>query len=181
MKYLAAVVFLTVASHSIYGQEYLEWNEYTRLTVNDFKGPVPDGSAHQTLILSFELKADLDTTKIKSVKSFNSLIVNLFNRNNSWIDWTDTSRLRYAITLFDLKEWETRHLRKRLKEESDAVLRDEYDKIMQECRKEFEKISIQYDRESESGNSLDKQVEWETKIRGHLTELSDYCKTCTPK
>jgi hypothetical protein len=52
---------------------------------------------------------------------------------------------------------------------------------MQDCRKEFEKISTQYDRESESGNSLDKQVEWETKISEQLTELSDYCKTCTPK
>jgi hypothetical protein len=147
----------------------------------DFKGPAPDGSAHQSLILSFELKADLDTTKIKSVKSFNSLIVNLFNRNNSWIDWTDTSRLRYAITLFDLKEWETRQLRKRLREESNAVLRGGCDQIMQECRKDFEEISLQYDRESESGNSLDKQVKWETKISEQLTALSDYCKTCTPK
>ena len=52
---------------------------------------------------------------------------------------------------------------------------------MQECRKEFEKINTEFGKETEGGNNLDKQVEWETKISEQLTILSDYCRTCTPK
>jgi hypothetical protein len=72
-------------------------------------------------------------------------------------------------------------LRKKLNEKRDILLAGGYDKILQESRIEFEKMRMDYDKESESGNNLDVQVQWETKINEQLASLSDYCKTCTPK
>jgi hypothetical protein len=161
------------------GQNKFEWNENIKLTVNDFLGESPGPG--QTLSISFGTETDLKKEEVQSMTSFNKQVTHYFDRDNSWIDWTDTSRLRYAITLFDLREWMMREYRKRLWENREMVLAGEYAKILEEVRKEFEKIAMDYDVDSESGNNLLVQANWETKVAERLISLSDYCKTCEPK
>ncbi len=163
------------------GQDRLEWSQTRKLTVNDFKGTPPDPSTGQSLIANFGLEINLKKEEIENLKTFNRQVTNLFSPNNSWINWTDESRLRYAITLFDLNEWMTRELRKRFNENRKLVLAGQYQSIQEEVRKEFEKIRQDYDNDSNYGNNAIGQINWETRIIERIHSLGDYCKTCEPE
>lgn len=171
---LSSLIFTTTA------QDKLEWSETRKLTVNDFKATPPDQSTGQSLIANFGLEINLKKQEIENLKSFNRQVTNLFSPQNSWIDWTDKSRLRYAITLFDLNEWMARELRKRLNENRKLVLAGQYESIQEEVRKEFEKIRQDYDHASNYGNYAMGQLNWEKKINERIFSLGEYCKTCEP-
>jgi hypothetical protein len=182
MKRLILIItLLTSLILSTTGQDKLEWSETRKLTVNDFKDTPPDPSTGQTLIANFGLETNLKKEEIENLKTFNRQVTNLFSPNNSWIDWTDKSRLLYAITLFDLNEWMTRELRKRLNENRKLVLAGQHQSIQEEVRKEFEKIRQDYNNESNYGNNAIGQINWETRISERILSLGDYCKTCEPK
>src|SRR5262249_33790850 len=107
-------------------------------------------------------------TELENLKTFNRQVTNLFSPTNSWIDWTEKSRLRYAITLFDLNEWKARELRKRLNENKKLVLSGHYQTIEQSVSQEFQKLQQEYDNESDFGNNLIGQMNWETRINERL-------------
>ncbi|MBK7650015.1 MAG: hypothetical protein IPJ20_03630 [Flammeovirgaceae bacterium] len=154
MRHLILIyALLTSLTLRTIGQDKLEWSETRRLTVNDFKATPPDPAAGQSLIANFGLETNLKKEEIKDLKTFNQQVINLFSPNNSWIDWSDKSRLRYAITLFDLNEWMARELRKKLNENRDLVLSGQYQSLQEEVRKEFEKLRQKYDNDSNFGNN----------------------------
>src|SRR6478609_7295665 len=99
---LALLTSMTLVAN---GQDKLEWMEARKLTVNDFKGTPPDPSEGRSLIANFGFETNLKPGEIEHLKTFNRQVSNLFFPDNSWINWTDPSRLRYVITLFDLNEW----------------------------------------------------------------------------
>ena len=174
------ITILTSLTLSAAGQGRLEWSQTRKLTVNDFKGTPPNPSTGQSLIANFGLEINLKKEEIENLKTFNRQVTNLFSPNNSWIDWTDKTRLRYAITLFDLNEWMTRELRKRFNENRKIVLAGQYQSIQEKVRKEFEKIRQDYDNDSNYGNNAIGQINWETRISERIHSLGDYCKTCEP-
>ncbi|MBL7875659.1 MAG: hypothetical protein JNL53_08340 [Cyclobacteriaceae bacterium] len=166
---------------TIAGQHKLEWSETKKLSVNDFRGTPPDPSTGQSLIINFGIEVNLKKEEIQNLQAFNKQVLNFFSPSNSWIDWTDNSRLRYAVTLFDLQEWMARELRKRLNENRNVVLSGQHQSIQEEVRKEFDKIRKDYDTDSNFGNYALGQINWETRINERLNALGDYCKTCGPK
>ena len=179
MRHLILIyALLTSLTLRTIGQDKLEWSETRKLTVNDFKATPPDPAAGQSLIANFGLETNLKKEEIKDLKTFNQQVINLFSPNNSWIDWTDKSRLRYAITLFDLNEWMARELRKKLNENRDLVLSGQYQSLQEEVRKEFEKLRQKYDNDSNFGNNLIGQINWETRINERLIALGEFCKIC---
>jgi hypothetical protein len=181
MRLILIYTFSMCLTFSSAGQDKLEWSETRKLTVNDFKATPPDPSTGQSLIASFGLEVNLQKEEIQNLRTLNKQVTNLFSPNSSWIDWTDKSRLRYAITLFDLNEWMARELRRRLNENRKMVLSEQHQLIQEEVRKEFEKIRQDYDNDSNFGNNPMGQVNWETRISERINALGDYCKTCEPK
>jgi hypothetical protein len=182
MKPFILIFCSSIILHPVtFAQGKLEWSETKRLTIADFKGSPPDPSTEQTLVVSFGQDLDLDKTKINPLKTFNAQVTNYFSQDSSWIDRTDQSRLRYVITHFDINEWMTREIRKRLNENRELVLRGEHQTILDEINNEFEKIKLAYDNESNYGNNPIGQMNWETRISEQLIALADYCKTCEPK
>lgn len=179
MRHLILIyALLTSLTFLAIGQDNLEWSETRKLTVNDFKATPPDPAAGQSLIANFGLETNLKKEEIKDLKTFNQQVINLFSPNNSWIDWTDKSRLRYAITLFDLNEWMARELRKKLNENRDLVLSGQYQSLQEEVRKEFERLRQKYDNDSNFGNNPIGQINWETRINERLIALGEFCKKC---
>ncbi|MFZ5999145.1 MAG: hypothetical protein ACOYW3_01445 [Bacteroidota bacterium] len=177
------ILLIVFSSFTLLGfaQDDIEWSETRKLTVNDFKGSRPEDSPGQTLAVSFGMEVKLNKSTVQQLTSFNGQVANLFSAAHSWIDWTDQSRLRYAITLFDLNEWTARELRKRLNNNRQKVLAGQHAAIQDEVRKEFEAIRQQYDSESNFGNDPAGQLNWERRIAENLAELSEYCKLCGGK
>lgn len=180
-KWILVLILQLSFCLTLLGQDELEWTENRKLTVNDFKATPPDPTTNQTLIASFGLRTNLKKDEIKNLNHFNQQVLNLFSQSNSWIDWTDKSRLRYAITLFDFNEWMTRELRKRLYENREAVLTGSYQPIQEEVKKEFAKLRQDYDLESNYGNNAIGQINWEIRINDAILSLGDYCKKCEPR
>lgn len=181
MRQTLLLIFVTCSTSLSYAQDDIEWSETRKLTVNDFKGSRPENSPGQTLAVSFGMEVKLNKSNTQQLTSFNGQVVNLFSAAHSWIDWTEKSRLRYAITLFDLNEWTARELRKRLNNNRQRVLAGQHAAIQDEVRKEFEAIRQQYDSESNFGNNPAGQLNWERRIAENLAELSEYCKHCVSK
>ena len=181
MKQLITILALLTLTNSISAQDKLEWNAKTKLTVNDFKGSNPDAQKPTTLKAGFGMEANLKGEAIKNLKSFNGQVSNFFLTTESWSDWREDSRLRYAITLFDLNEWQARELRKRLNENRQLVLSGNYEQIRVKVQEEFHEIHEDYAAESDDGNNVIGQLKWETKIAEQLAVLSAYCKACVPK
>jgi hypothetical protein len=182
MKPFILTCYLSIALVQLsFAQGMLEWSETKKLTINDFKGTPPDPSTEQNLLVNFGQDVNLDKSKISHLKTFNAQVTNYFSQDSSWIDRTDPSRLRYVITHFDINEWMTREIRKRLNENRELVLRGEHQAILDEVNSEFEKIKLAYDNESNYGNNPIGQMNWEKGINEQLTALADYCKMCELK
>lgn len=182
MRYLILTFCLWAGViHTATGQNKIEWSENKKLTINDFKGPPPNPSTGQSLILTFGQEISLDTAEIKGLSTFNAQITNYFSQDSSWIDPTDHSELRYAITQFDVNEWMARELRKRLNDNWELVIKGEYQSIVGEVVKEFDKIRLDYNNETNYGENPMGQISWETKINERLMALSAFCKTCKPQ
>jgi hypothetical protein len=179
LKRTALVCFVSTGlSLTSAGQDQLEWSETRRLTVNDFKADPPDPSSHQSLIAAFGFEVNLKKEEIQNLSTFNHRVTNRFSPKNSWIDWRDKSRLRYAITLFDLNEWMARELRKRLNANRAKVLSGDYQSIQEEVQTEFQMIRQEYDNDSNFGNHAPGQMNWETRISERLAALGEFCKSC---
>jgi hypothetical protein len=175
---ICIICLLTTLTFTVQGQEKLEWSAKRKLTTNDFKGTRSDPRDKQTLKVGFEMQTNLKVQEIKNLDTFNGQVTNFFLPNESWIDWREGSRLRYAITLFDLNEWKARELRKRLNENRKKVLAGDYEDIRKKVEEEFQKMHQDYDSETESGDNIAGQLKWESRITEQLSMLADYCKSC---
>ena len=180
-KYIWTLTLLTTQILTTIAQDRIEWDANKKLTVNDFKRTPPDPSTKQSLIAKKGIESNFNKDEVKNLKSFNGQITNYFYPNDSWILWTDASRLRYFQTCFDIDEWMARTLRKRCNDNRELILKGEYEKIRTAVESEFKAIREQYDAETEYGEDAVGQMNWERKISDQLLWYSDYCKTCEPK
>jgi len=178
--WLFLVLIFLASALCVSAQGRLEWSENARLTVNDFKGPAPDPSSRQSLVLGIGVEINLNVNEVKELPTFNDRLSNMFLPDKSWIDWRDESRLRYAITLFDLNEWMTREMRKQFMENRKQVLAGQQESIAQGVRLEFARTRQEYDNESSYGNNAEGQLRWEMRIKERLAALGEYCKACKP-
>jgi len=177
------IILLLLLLHNTFvsnSQDKFEWSDSRKLTMADFKGPAPDPSTHQSLVLNLGIEANLNKSDIENLKTFNNQIAFFFLRTNSWIDSANYSKLKYANTLFDLSEWKVRELRKQLNQNKELVLQGEYQKIQDKVHDEFAKLVTDYENESNYGNYIEGQMKWEMRIHEEIALLSNYCKSCQP-
>jgi hypothetical protein len=180
MKLKMLILAATMSTTLAVGQDQVEWKPGLQLTENNFKGFRPDAPTLRSFYLSFRLDISLNSEDVDTTRSVNSAFTNYFVCDESWVDFTDATKFRYATAAFDLNEWMTREIRKRLHENRRKLKKDGYGPLMDEVHTQFEKMSIEFDKETQDGNDLDALVKWENKIAENLNVLSDYCKTCEP-
>ena len=171
-------IFLFGFSPGAIAQETIEWSATRKLTVNDFKGTPPRASLGQSLSVSLGIEIHLPPEQLSSLVTFNNQVTNVFHADSSWIDWRESSRLRYTITIFDLNEWMARELRKRFQENRELVLAGKHEAINENVSREFQALREAYDNETNYGQHAAGQLSWERRISDALATLADYCKAC---
>jgi len=156
----------------------IEWSDTRRLVMDDFKGPAP--IENYNIRLSFGSSFDVKANEPNQHEHFNALVTHTFIGEQSWINWTKGNQLLFANTLFDIHEWHARELRKQLWLNKRQVQRGDFISIVDKVHKDFEALADSYGNETSQAEIAVSQMMWETKIRDHLAQLSDFCKTCVP-
>lgn len=177
MRLILPLIMIAFAS-TIQAQDALEWSNKRKLTFADFrlKPEMPLGS--EQIILRYDVNADLDSTALPVLKTFNNRISAIFYPNDSWISDTNKTGLQYTNTIFDIYEWICRTFRKRLSESAGPVTPDRVRSISHELNIEFTAVIEAYDSETQYGANLFEQMKWESRISQELLALSAYCKSC---
>ncbi|MEM7512716.1 MAG: hypothetical protein AAF388_17405 [Bacteroidota bacterium] len=174
---LPLILILTLSL--VYGQSKIEWSEEYKLQASDFRAPAPNTGTRQTIQPVTHIDYEFPT-KMFQFKNSNSVIANNFKPLNSWLDEGPHTEhlLRYAQTIFDLSEISARKLRKKFHENRMRVLTGKIDEYYNEMSEEMTALVSRYAKETDFGDNLEKQAEWEVYIQETLTEYADYCKSC---
>lgn len=175
------LTFVCLAAHVTIAQTKLEWSEKKRLTTSDFKGPAPDPAKNQNLIVRTGFENKVSVSDLAGREHFNDAISNVFFPDDSWINWSDPSRLRYFLTCFDIDEWKARELRKRYYHNKKELTKESIAKIYSEVQLEFNLIHEQYNTDTNYGEHAQGQMNWEMRVSDKILALSDFCKSCQPK
>ena len=151
----------------------LEWNEFYKLTWEDFQGTRSAGAIGDAgTAVSIKAKPYLVQKKIKyDVYAY-------FNRQKSWAIDKSPELLEHEQLHFDIAELYARKIRKRISELSSRGV-DDLDKYNDEIKRLLEESNaadIEYDLETLHGALPKKQREWETNIKKQLQELEDFKK-----
>lgn len=178
---ICILIFLFLPFNCVFGQAVPDdnlvfWSSTRKLTVDDFEIKTKTGETGPSFAqFSIDYKVygyDFMT------KNFNKKVRNYLIKSASWIDSsTDVSiSLRYQQTLFDISEIYTRQFRKSLKENRKKIASGTQfiEGLDQKAMTDFSNRRVGYDRETNFGRNLDKQIEWETQIQKELNELKEF-------
>jgi hypothetical protein len=181
MKILTCI-FVTLTTTTLFGQNNLTddnlvfWSSTKKLTVDDFGIKTKNGETNASFA-QFSVDYQISGFDFMT-KNFNKKVRNYIIRSASTIDTTsDVSvSLRYQQTLFDLCEIYTRQFRKALKENRKKIASGTQiaDELNQKIMTEFTNRRVQYDRETNFGTIIEKQVEWENTIKRELNDLNEF-------
>lgn len=102
--------------------DYLEWNSTNKLSYSDFKAPVPKGVKNSlavslTTVISYECRQE--KVKVPQMK-----ILNLVDRNSSWIKVKKQGVLDLQQIKFDYSELYARKIRKEMKKMNQKKILD---------------------------------------------------------
>lgn len=147
------------------------WSENRQLTWKDFKGKInalDDNSG-------FSARSSLNLQVIPS-KKFGFNLLTRFKKNKAWSKSQDLSLLRHEQLHFDIMEIFARKVRKCFFEMKENNLKDTnlYFKAYNEIFDNYEIFDRLYDTETNHGQIIEKQKEWEEKIAKELEELKEY-------
>ena len=100
--------------------DYLEWNSSNKLSYSDFKAGVPKGISKNlavslTTVISYEVRQEKG--KVPQMK-----ILNLVDRNSSWIKIKKQGILDLQQIKFDYSELYARKIRKEMKKMNQKTL-----------------------------------------------------------
>jgi len=175
------LIFASLISLSLSGQDESDsnlvfWSSTRKLTVEDF-GIKTKNNESNSSYGQFSVDYRVNGFDFMT-KNFNNKVRNYLIKSASAIDTTLDVRasLRYQQTLFDLSEIYTRHFRKDLKENRKKIASGTQfiDGLNQKAMTDFSNRKVQYDRDTNFGTNLEKQVEWENTIKKELAELSEF-------
>jgi hypothetical protein len=180
MKHFSLILsFLLVVSISFCQtstDNFIYWSSIRKLTLNDF-GIKTKGSKTTPSFAQFTLDYEVNGFDCFT-KNFNRKVHNYFIKSASWIDTTHdaTATLKYQQTLFDISEIYARHFRKALKENRKKIVSGVHflNELNARIMTEFSKRRMSYELETNTGEELQIQADWETQIQKELDVLKEF-------
>jgi hypothetical protein len=178
IKYVSFVVLITVLSSFSFKQskdsDMLFWEKNVKLTWADYKGS-PDGSTEGLkAITNYHIK----TGSHYFGDSVEYLIKCYVSMSASWVKKEDQNDivLHHEQGHFDIGEIFARKLRKAVKEYAFKMqtLNKDYNNLFQNLMKECDAYDELYDTETNKGENMEKQKEWDKKIAKELKDFEDY-------
>lgn len=154
-------------------RELLEWNEFFKLTWEDFQGE-PDKKSNGDAATTVQIKAV--PYRVKDQIRYD--VHAYFNRNKSWARDKSASLLKHEQVHFDIAELYARKIRKRILDLTAAGVNDikVFNKVINELLEESNEVDRQYDLETLHGALSKKQEQWEYNVKLQLKGLKDYKK-----
>ncbi len=154
-------------------QPLIEWNEYYRISWEDFRGqPGANSIGDAGAVVQIKAKPFL----VRNEVHYN--VVAYFSRPRSWARDTSDALLRHEQLHFDLAELYARKIRKRIDELKKSGVTDVKDinAAIQILLDESNDADRRYDVETLHGALVKKQKEWERRISRELRELNEFRK-----
>ena len=180
MRILTFILF-TLSTISLFGQSVPDdnlvfWSSTRKLSVDDFKIKTKNKETNSSFA---QFSVDYQVSGFEFLtKNFNKKVRNYLIKSASTIDTTsDVSvSLRYQQTLFNLCEIYTRQFRKALKENRKKIALGTKiaDQLNQKTMTDFAIRRVEYDKETNFGTIIEKQVEWENIIKRELNDLNEF-------
>lgn len=175
---LAAVSSLSLPNtynkSSVDAENVIYWTPRTKLIGSDFKRK-PIEESHFSAGSHLGTGLEIEGTQL----NFKLTVRAYFVPDKSWIKVHDADLLRHEQTHFDIEEYYARLIRKKLKGlrtkgRSFEQVRDEADVIFNDLLAERELFQEQFDAESGHSVNVEKEREWEEKVRLGLQETQAY-------
>lgn len=151
----------------------LEWNEFYKLTWDDFQGqPTPKAAGDAATSVKIIALPYL----VKNKAKYDVHVV--FNRDKSWKRDQSPELLAHEQLHFDLAELYARMIRKKIQELNDQGIYEvkTLNKAIQHLLEESNAADRQYDIETLHGALDQKQAEWTKRIKQELEALNAYKK-----
>jgi len=175
MKKIALLASLLIISTVVRAQQ-IKWAKDTLLTWNDFKG-TPDSKIPHQAYTHCVVSYSFHCVRHNDVYTLTFAIKSGFDKNTSWcIDGKQTAPLlKHEQLHLDIHELYVRKLYASLSQYTYTGNYDEEAKaIFRRVLKEVQATQDLYDTESDHSRNKEKQLEWETKIRGQLDNTPLY-------
>jgi hypothetical protein len=174
----AAVCFLlafqaAISLGQIASRDLLEWNEFYRLSWEDFQGERSESSIGDAgTFVSIKAKPYV----VKNTVMYD--VYAYFNRNKSWASDRSAELLEHEQLHFDIAELYARKIRKRISELKRRGVNDvkRYNDEIKTLLEASNMDDVQYDLETLHGALPKKQLLWKTKVKKELEELDDFKK-----
>jgi hypothetical protein len=154
-------------------KEHIEWNEFYELRWDDFRGKPADDAAGDA---GTSVQIQAKPYKVKDNVKYD--VYTLFNREKSWSRDQSAQLLVHEQLHFDLAEVFARKIRKKIREMTEAGVRDikAINTAIQAILEESNEADLQYDLETLHGALDQKQALWARKIQDELVALKSYKK-----
>jgi len=176
MKQLAAILLVFIVTGFSLPKEkgLIEYNEQRELTWNDYKARPNKASSFKALTasrISFSANSEGKLLKLN--------LQNYFEPHASWTK-TDKNKelLEHERLHFHISELFARKLRRQILQtkfkSSGQRLMNEVSKMYEEHMHELTQCQRRYDRETDHSIQVDKQEEWDFKIKSELLTLKQF-------
>lgn len=167
-------IFFTLGTLSCFSQDTIAWKENVKLKWADFRG-APNPVAPYKAITSAGINYYFTVHKSRS---FSFIVHSVFYKKKSWYVASSGPLLRHEQGHFDITEIFARRLRKAFQEYTlnSATIQNDLERIWEYMLSEKEKLSKQYDKESDFGENIAFQTSWVRKIASELTRLAPWAR-----
>jgi hypothetical protein len=184
-QYIAKFIFALVAilwSNHLFAQkrplkDTLFWKTDSTLKWSDFKGHAQSNmqmAAESYIVIQTKGEPNVNTNAV------DILVRPIFQPKKSWYKSPkDTTKylLEHEELHFDIAELNCRMMRKELKAEFKSSFTDyvkRFEKILNKYEKQYVKMSEDYDKETSHSLNMEKQKEWNDRIKKQLNDFQDY-------
>lgn len=158
----------------------ISWSANNLIEWSDFKGEI-DSTKFGNALTSYKIDIVPDNVMVDEDSNIQEIekltVIANFYKNHSWTTGTfDNNLLTHERLHFDIAELYARKIRVRfdsMKKKGEArfdVYLGNYKELWQECRL----MQKQYDNETNHGVKLNKNKEWQKRIKTELDNLSSY-------
>lgn len=189
MKKLILVILILPFSLFCQGQEKVDWGRDVEITIESFKGKLPDlkeDKVQQYSLASFyEFNGHMRIFQFAFAKHFNQYVSVYYIPSDSWIeDGEQTEEILMIANLnFDLLELYSRKFRKKIFESktfnsSFDFINKIYEEISRDLSEKQATISNEIRNQDDLSVYLADQIKL---VNFEIEKLDEFCKTCVPK
>ena len=153
------------------------WSDDLQLTWEDFNGTPTHGTTVAAVTasgISFGFTTKMTETKLMEYSAF---VDAHFYPDKSWYirDKADSIILDHERLHFDITELHARKFRKRIAQTKFTLkIGDQMERIHTAINEELRQMQQQYDLDCEHSQNVDKQKEWQQRIKLELEKLAYY-------